>query len=125
MSIHVLIAEPDASLLETYREFLTKKGFEVTTTTNGADCVESLRRCRPDVLILEPCLDDCWRDNLLPLMRDAPDLSRVPVIVLTRDDRGQREFPIHEYFVKPISMSRLASLIETTVASRGHGQNSA
>ena len=117
MSIHVLIAEPDVRLLEVYCKFMTKEGFEVTTTTNGSDCVESLRRCRPDVLLLEPDLDNGWREKLLPLMRDDPDLSCVPVIVLTRNDHGAHEFPVREYFVKPFSMSRLAKIIETTVST--------
>ena len=123
MSIRVLVAEPDVPLLETYSEFLTREGFEVTTTTNGSDCVHSLRQCPPDVLLLEPDLDDGWRAKLLPLMRDDPDLSSVPVIVLTHNDHGAHEFPVREYFVKPFSMSRLAKTIETIVSSASAGHS--
>ena len=117
MSIRVLIAEPDVLLLETYREVLTKMGFEVTTTSNGPDCVKSLRQCRPDVLLLEPDLSEGWRGTLVPLMRDDSELSAVPVIVLTRHDQDVCQVPVREYFVKPISMSRLAKSIETVVSS--------
>lgn len=117
MSIRVLVAEPDVALSETYREFLTKEGFEVTTTTNGLDCVKSLRPSPPDVLLLEPDLDDDYRDKLLPLMRDDPNLSRIPIIVLTRSDHGTYGPPVREYFVKPFSMSRLIKSIKTAVSS--------
>jgi DNA-binding response OmpR family regulator len=54
VSIRVLLADPDESLLSAYHEYLGQDGFEVATVTNGLDCVAQLRRFQPDVLILEP-----------------------------------------------------------------------
>ena len=89
MSIHVLIADSDEYLLDNYREYLEQHGFEVTTVTTGLECVERLRDCAPDVLVLEPSIPWGWGDGVLAMMHEDPDIPLVPVIVLTYGyDRG-------------------------------------
>ena len=56
MSIHILIADPDEYVLDSYREHLEQHGFDVVTATNGLDCVHRLRDSTPDVLVLDPVL---------------------------------------------------------------------
>lgn len=112
MTIRVLLADPEESLLKIYRNYLTARGFEVATATTGGDCLRLLREWRPDVMVLEPELRDGWRDKLLPAMRDDPDVPSVPVIVLSRNDHMVSEKPVHEYYVKPFSMARLAKSIQ-------------
>ena len=110
-TVRVLITEPDRPLLETYGEFLRHDRLEIALTANGPDCMQMLREFRPHVLVLEPDLDDGWGDRVLNTMRTDPSASRIPVIVATRQDCVDHEYPICEWLVKPFSMMRLLNSI--------------
>ena len=123
MSIHVLIADSDEYLLDNYREYLEQHGFEVTTVTTGLECVERLRDCAPDVLVLEPSIPWGWGDGVLAMMHEDPDIPVVPVIVLTHGcDRGLlyrlAPYRIDDYQIKPLSAKRLTQRIQSVLASR-------
>jgi DNA-binding response OmpR family regulator len=112
----VLIADGDESLLAYYQEQLGYHGFLVTTATGGVECVEKLRRCAPDVLVLEPSLPWGGGDGVLAMMHEAPDVPLLPVMVLTYGrDPGVlyrlAPFGVADYQVKPFSAERLADRI--------------
>lgn len=44
MNQTVLIADSDAELCELYRCFLTERGYEVETSSDGLDCMRKLRQ---------------------------------------------------------------------------------
>ena len=117
MSTRVLIADPDESLLCSYRSALSRTGFQVATASNGLECVAILRSFVPDVLVLE--LDMPWGGGVgvLAMMHDGDDLPQVPVIVLT-GPRGLRNLDdvllfaaLSAYHVKPLAPEQLARLI--------------
>ncbi len=116
MSVRILIADPDEYLLDAYREHLEQRGCEVLTATNGLACIEKLRKCCPDVLVLEPSLPWGWGDGVLAVMHDEPNLAGIPVIVLTHGrDRSvlyqMAPFHIDDYLYKPVTAKNLAGRI--------------
>lgn len=116
MSIHILIADPDEYVLDSYREHLEQHGFDVVTATNGLECVHRLRDSTPDVLVLDPVLPWGGGDGVLALMRDEPGVPLVPVIVLSYGgDRSilyrLSSFRIDDYQTKPLSPKHLAERI--------------
>ncbi len=116
MFTRVLIADPDESLLDFYREYLEQRGFVVFTATNGLECVERLRDSAPDVLVLEPALPWGWGDGVLAVMHSEPGFPVIPVIVLSfGNDRGVlyrlSPFPIDDYQTKPLTPKRLAERV--------------
>jgi carbon storage regulator CsrA len=121
MSARVLIADPDEYMLDTYRDYLEQHGFEVTTATTGLECVERLRECAPDLLVLEPSIPWGLGDGILAMMHEESDIPIVPVIVLTYGrDRGVlyrlAPFKIDDYQVKPLSAKRLAQRVRSLLA---------
>lgn len=116
MSVRVLIADPDAYLLASYREFLERHGFEVLTATDGLECVARLRDSSPDVLVMDPALPWGWGDGVLAMMHEDADVPLIPVIVLT-DGRDRSllyhlaRFPLQGYYVKPLGANRLMERI--------------
>jgi two-component system phosphate regulon response regulator OmpR len=121
MLVRVLIADPDEYLLDHYRDYLEQHGFEVATATTGVECVERLRECAPDVLVLEPSIPWGWGDGVLAMMHEEPDIPLVPVIVLTYGrDRSVlyrlAPFKIDDYQAKPLRANRLAQRIRSLVA---------
>ena len=82
--MHLLIAEPDTWLLETYRDFFAREGFRVSTASTGPRCLETLKQTPPDALILEPELPCGLGQTILQLIRESRAIGEVPVVVLTR-----------------------------------------
>lgn len=101
MSDRILITDSDEKLLETYRDYFESRGFEVATSSDGRTCLETLVRFQPQVWILEPDLPDDWGPRLLERVRQVPELAAIPVVVLTRGDALQFEWPVRKVFAKP------------------------
>jgi two-component system OmpR family response regulator len=121
--VRVLIADPDECLVDSYRACLEQHGFEVVVAASGLECVERLRDSAPDVLVLEPVLPWGGGDGVLAMMREEPDVPRVPVIALTvGHDRGVlyrlAPFPIDDFQVKPLSGDRLVQRVRAVVKRR-------
>ena len=108
MKIHVLVVEPDESLLEAHHAYLSAQGFQLAEACTGPDAMSKLDTRQPDVLLLETDLPDSWGERILDYVRRQPEESRVPVIVLSRRDPVPLSYPVQQYFVKPTSMSELA-----------------
>lgn len=111
-TIRVLIADPDESLLEIYRDRLPDD-FDVMTAASEPACIARLNEGVPDVLVLEPQLPFGGGEGVLAMMQAAPRLANVPVMVLTscRDPtvlRSVASFPIRAYYVKPLKVDGLA-----------------
>ncbi len=53
MKNRLLIADRNGESCEVYRRFLTERGYEVETSTDGLDCLAKLRQVRPVVLVLD------------------------------------------------------------------------
>lgn len=128
----ILIADPDKSLLDEYREHL-RDDFNVDTTLSGLECVDRLRERVPDVLVLEPQLPWGGGDGVLAMMHDDLDLATVPVMILTSCSDplvldNIARFPINDFHLKPLSpaqlVKRVHSLLEHhTVRSNFAEQN--
>lgn len=111
--MHVLIADPDASIAPMYRKPLLREGFELGTAVNGLECISRLRERVPDVLVLEPHMLWGGGDGVLAMMGESPDLAMVPVMILTsccdpHTLNGVKRFPINDYHFKPLAADRLA-----------------
>jgi DNA-binding response OmpR family regulator len=123
MSLRVLIADPDESLFDSYREYLEQEGLTVVTATNGLECIERLRDSSPDVLVLEPELPWGWGDGVLAMMQEEPDVPVVPVIVLSLGRDRQvlyrlAPFQLDDYQLKPLNARRLAQRIRAVIRLR-------
>lgn len=119
--IRVLLADPEQQLLSAYRSFLESQGLEVATASCGEECLSKLGDWKPDVLVLEPETPQRWGEEVLAKLRH-PDERRVPVLVLSKRDRGSTTYPVREYHVKPMPMAELVRSIYAAFAdSCGEG----
>jgi DNA-binding NtrC family response regulator len=116
MSIRVLIADPDATLLEDYQAQLTQAGFDVATVQNGLDCLDMLRKFSPDVLVLEPEMPWGGGDGVLAVMHDVFELPLVPVFIITSAQNfaglDVKSFPLVTHMqTKPVGADELVRLV--------------
>ena len=79
------------------------------------------RRLRPDVITLDVMMPgiDGW--SVLSRLKADPDLSSIPVIMLTITGERQRSFTLGatDYLTKPIQRSRLIDMLRRYSSSEG------
>jgi CheY-like chemotaxis protein len=83
--MRVLIAEGDKVFLDIAQDYLLHCGLEVNVATNGVEAVASLRRDRPDVVVLDRELLWGGEDGVRALMRQVSRWSEIPVILTSTD----------------------------------------
>ena len=129
MADKVLIADPDAALLASYRAYLSRHGFQVATAKDGLECVARLRAFRPDIVVLSPHLLWGAGEGVLAMMYEERDVPLVPVLALDDDYREDGRyligpFPVRGYHVKPLAPALLAaSVAQALEKHRGCSRN--
>jgi len=111
----VLIVDDDEYILETAKDILEEKGFEVHLAKNGASALEKAREVKPVVALLDIKLPDIEGIELLRKLKEMdPGLY---VIILTgyaslENAIGALKEGAFDYLQKPIEWEKLLSAIE-------------
>jgi DNA-binding response OmpR family regulator len=115
------MADGDTILLSLYRAFLTAEEIDVRTAATGLECLEHLRRWRPDVLVLDAELPWGAGAGVLAVMKEDPTVPLVPVLLLTANPAALadqavaiRDYPL---LIKPLPLSVLVGVIRTLAES--------
>lgn len=123
----VLLVEDDADTREVLRLILESDGLQVTVAGDGFDALERLREIRrtrpgaPCVIVLDLMMPRCSGPQFRRLQLEAPDVSDVPVILLSAvaDLQSQvdslRPFAILQ---KPVEVEDLTGAVQA--ACRAH-----
>jgi DNA-binding response OmpR family regulator/sRNA-binding carbon storage regulator CsrA len=124
MSLRILIADPDAFLSRSYREYFDRSGAVVSTAPTALACLDRLRDFSPDVLILEATLLWGGADGVLARMQEEPSLRPASVILTTQvGDRGLlyrlSPYKVDDYQVKPLSPRDLLKRVYFLQIARG------
>lgn len=80
--MRILIADADQNFLESFQSYMWECGHDAEFATTGLECSAILYRFIPDVLIIERNLLWGGCDGILAKMRDKPELSDIPVVIL-------------------------------------------
>ncbi len=120
MGARILVVDDDRTTSHVLQSILARDGFAAEVAQDGIEALETLRRRRFDLLLL-----DVWmpRMNGLELLaRLRPRKRRPRVIVMTSDDapetllkavRGQAERYVH----KPVTASALLEVVRDALAA--------
>ena len=96
MKPRLLIADRDAELCEVFRRFLTERGYEVETSTDGLDCLAKLRQVTPAVLVLDLELFWSGGDGVLAWLREERSASKIPVLLTATAAAPRDMAELHE-----------------------------
>ncbi len=79
----ILVIDDDKAMLGIIKNFLEKKGHDVTCSEKGLDAVEIIGRGRPDLVILDMKLKDISGFEIIGRLRSDKDTSRIPIIAMS------------------------------------------
>ena len=89
MSVDILIAEDEPSILESLDFILRRAGWSIESVTDGDAVLEGVRRLRPRMLVLDVMLPKRSGFDVLKQLRADVDLRALPVLILTA--KGQQQ----------------------------------
>ena len=86
----VLLVEDEQDVAELIRYNLTKEGYDVVMTANGADALRLARERQPDVVLLDIMVPQLNGWEVCRRLKKDPELSAIPVIMVTVVRRGRQ-----------------------------------
>jgi two-component system OmpR family response regulator len=109
----ILVVEDDTNLLETLKYNFRKEGYDVVTATDGELAVDSARREKPDIIILDIMLPKLNGFEVCRILRRE---MTVPILMLTaKADETDKivglEIGGDDYMTKPFSMRELMARV--------------
>ena len=125
----ILVVDDSIVILKTISMKLTSNGYEVCTAQDGAEAVSAVRRCKPDLILLDLCFPPdvahggvvAWDGFLImDWLRRLDEAKSIPIIVITGGDpmkykdRALAAGAV-SFFHKPINSDELLTAIRKTL----------
>lgn len=123
MSHSVLIAEDEKNILEALSFILSREGYVVASALDGNTAIEHIRGNRTDLLILDVMLPYKNGFEVLKTVKTDPDLSKVPVIMLTakgqsQDRKTAEDMGVDAFVTKPFSNKEIIETVKRLLSSK-------
>jgi CheY-like chemotaxis protein len=120
-AIQVLLIDDLASITMPLSYLLQRRGYTMESLNDSRLAMETIRRFRPDVVLLDINMPHVDGYQVAARIRTDPLTQHTPIIAVTsyRDDehlRRSREAGIYHQLSKPCDVGALSSLIDRIVA---------
>ena len=108
MAQSVLVAEDERNLVEALSFLMRRAGYDVSVAHDGPSTVETARRIKPDLVLLDVMLPGFDGFEVVSAIRSAAGGRQPRIIMLTakgheRDRRKAVELGVDDYVTKPFS----------------------
>jgi DNA-binding response OmpR family regulator len=122
----ILIVDLDTETSSQLSSDLSQEGYHVLSASSGVEALNSLQLF-PDLIILDPLLPDMNGLEFLRTIKQQPELSGVPIFILSAketevDEIISLEVGADDYITKPVQFPRLKARIKALF--RGQEQRS-
>ena len=130
MKKKILIVDDEPDIVSYLEMVLQDQGYETATAWNGNEAMEAVKRDRPDLVTLDITMPEASGTRFYKEIRLDPDLSKIPVIIVTAvtglggDKYAYEKFisnrhlvPAPEaYFPKPIDREAFVEAVKELLA---------
>ena len=122
MAKKILVVEDDKFLRELIAQKIMKEGYDVIEAVDGEKGAESIRKEKPDLVLLDLILPGIDGFEVLAKMKSDPSTSEIPVIILSnlgqKDDiekgleMGANDYMIKAHFTPAEIIEKVRSVIK-------------
>lgn len=114
------LVDDEVALLWVVEQYLTMRGYEVTTSDDPRQALVALQRETPDLVLLDVLMPNLNGFKLFGMIRQIPALMSVPVIFLTAmSDLPTRlsgfRLGADDYIIKPFEVSLLEARVSAVL----------
>lgn len=117
----VMIIEDEADAAELFSEMMRINGFRVIKMFSSAPAIPIINQEKPDVILLDVMMPDISGLEVLRYIRREPELSAIPVIILSAksmpgDIKTGIEAGASLYLTKPVGFQDLKNAVELVLS---------
>jgi putative two-component system response regulator len=122
----IMIVDDESYNVLVVRKFLQHAGYEkFVTTTESPQAIELMKRDFPDVVLLDIMIPEISGIDILRVMKITPELSTIPVIILTASpDPALKtqalELGATDFLAKPVDPSELILRVKNVLAAKAN-----
>ncbi len=120
MAKRLLVVDDDRQIVRLVRSYLEQAGFEVLAAYDGESALHTIRRERPDLVVLDLMLPDRDGRDITRIIRADPDLAGMPIIMLTArvedtDKVVGLELGADDYVTKPFNPAEVVARVRAVL----------
>ncbi|MDB5624129.1 MAG: response regulator [Devosia sp.] len=124
MTIDIVIAEDEPSILESLDFILRRAGWTISAVTDGDAALDAVRRLRPRMLVLDVMLPKRSGFEVLKHIRANADTQSLPVLILTakgqqQDRRIAQELGASDFVTKPYANADVVGAVRQLLGGGG------
>jgi two-component system alkaline phosphatase synthesis response regulator PhoP len=119
----ILVVDDDKEVVRLMRAYLEQAGYEVLPAYDGETALHTLRREKPDLVLLDLMLPDRDGYDITRLVRADPNLAHIPIIMLTArvEDTDKiigLEIGADDYVTKPYNPREVVARVRARLRNR-------
>jgi DNA-binding response OmpR family regulator len=117
----IVCIEDEPDMIELLRTILESSGYKVIGATGGVVGLETVRREKPDLILLDLMMPDMDGWEVFQQIKDDSDLSSIPIVVVTAKAQsidkvlGLYIARAEDYITKPFKVQDLVDRIDKLV----------
>jgi CheY-like chemotaxis protein len=114
----VLIVDDQPINIQLLKRGLERRGIQTTTAKNGAECLESVKRGRPDLILLDLMMPDMDGIEVCQHLQEDEDSRSIPVIFITAKTTKESKLEglavgAVDYITKPVDLDEMVARVQT------------
>jgi two-component system response regulator VicR len=116
--MRVVCIEDEPEMIDLVRLILGRKGFEVIGADGGIEGLETVKREKPDLVLLDLMMPDMDGWEVYQQVKADPELREIPIIVVTAKAQsidkvlGLHIAKVDDYITKPFGPQELLESVE-------------
>lgn len=113
--IKILLVDDEIYARDNMARLVQRRGFDVCVASNAEECMEVLKKEKPDVVFLDIMLPDLDGDHLFPYIKEANPQAIVYFITGSGTiftEEHAKELGAAGYMQKPVYVENLFKLLE-------------
>ncbi len=113
---HILLVEDDKALRRYLEVTLERAGYEVLTASDGLEAMKFALSAAVDLVITDEVMPNLNGHELCRFLRNSPNLSHIPIILLSGLERREAEVGLADAFLaKPVAARELTECVAALI----------
>jgi len=114
----VMIVDDEESMVELVKSILEKEGFDVIIAYSGKECLEKLKKVKPDLILMDLMMPGMTGKEATRKIRENPKTKDLKIVFLTvarLSEVGKKELEelkVLDYITKPFDIGDLVKRVK-------------
>jgi CheY-like chemotaxis protein len=117
----IMVVDDEKPLLILLKEVLENEGFKVITAESGMECLEKLKKVKPDIIIMDMMMPKMSGYDTIKKIRENPKTKDLKVVILTVSVIEEvskfqlNKYKVLDYINKPFDIKEIVEKIKKYV----------